>query len=645
MPTKADIMEHIGERGLLMPGLVARGLAANDRLKYFVKLLQAAQAHASAPTLPARDLRVEREACGIIDQTFDHIVEGSSSIGNDTLHIPEAASIVKHLFEELAHMVEPLRLAGSSRADVRARFEVYQRRLDDLIVHGPSCQNDHFPISSISALTGVSGNGHDTVHHLAIDLLWELNRLQASVSMETIDGANVYDLLDTDRVLVRAFMKGINETAHLTFDHTGLATLATRDADRLSIQSDLGTTAAHLLVVHITGFSVALTYTDNQRSRMRFFHGLLQPHGVKWTDAVTAGSDFEMSIGRYVADDADALSQFLTFVGSRLVFLIDWNRARKRLLQFVRKSDALGLLKWAADNNIGHRAFLQIRAVELIDAAIERAAPFQVRPGMRLDDWLGREPAALFLMSVLRTASSGLSAGHSRSLIGDEIEAELLRYLQAADRHMLHGPAEQAAMISALVERVIRAVADAKNGEERNNVIQTAALAKTWRARVDQIGAHAVWLLKRIPQDNELRQLLREADAMAEALEEAAYLLTLLPTTPDLKAMAVLGELAEVVGAGVREYVRCLDGGRDLSPASPRTEVDAFLMSVDRLAEVDHQTGTTQRTLTEQLLRGQSAFHHFYVLTGIARELTRAASALARCGVLVRDHVLNAQPR
>jgi hypothetical protein len=47
------------------------------------------------------------------------------------------------------------------------------------------------------------------------------------------------------------------------------------------------------------------------------------------------------------------------------VFLIDWNRARKRLGRFLKKTDAIDVLKWAADHNVSHRAFLQFGDVRL----------------------------------------------------------------------------------------------------------------------------------------------------------------------------------------------------------------------------------------------------------------------------------------
>ena len=172
-------------------------------------------------------------------------------------------------------------------------------------------------------------------------------------------------------------------------------------------------------------------------------------------------------------------------------FCIDWNRARKRLTRLVSKTDALALLKWAADNNIGHLAFLKAGDVQLVETAIERAFAHDMRPGARLDQWLGADAARSFLMSVLRTTSSGLAAGYSLSLIEDEIEAELLRYLQSNDRQMLADAADHAAMISALDDHVRQTLGRMKSGDGHDEASRTAELALSWTARAEQIVRHA----------------------------------------------------------------------------------------------------------------------------------------------------------
>src|SRR5512141_901204 len=57
---------------VLAADLLGAALAANDRLKYYFTMLQAAQAHARADgTAAFADLRAAREACGIADEAFE----------------------------------------------------------------------------------------------------------------------------------------------------------------------------------------------------------------------------------------------------------------------------------------------------------------------------------------------------------------------------------------------------------------------------------------------------------------------------------------------------------------------------------------------------------------------------------------------
>jgi len=641
MPTKATIIERIGEEGLLLPALVARALAANERLEYYLTLLQTAHAYAVAPREPVPSLRLAREASGLTDSALDRIVEGSSTIGSNTLHIPHAESIVEHLFEELRLMLPPLEVAGRAHPDIHARFDIYRRRLDDLVAHAPLCHEDQLIVSAVALLTRVTGNGHDTAHQLATDLRGELTRLQATVLAETIDGAHAYGVTAADRPLVRAFMKGVNETASLKFDHPGLDTIATRDGNRLSIQSDLGSTPAHVIVIAVTGLSAMVTYTDVHRKRIGFLQDMLQPFPVEWSTA-PAGEDYDMTIGRWAAETPDDLERYLTHLGSRLVFLIDWNRARKRLARLVRKSEATQLLKWAADNNVGHRGFLQIGDVGVIDAALERAAPVHLRLG-GLDDWLGPEAARGFLTSVLRVTSSGLTAGRSMSLIEDEIEAELVRHLRTTDPHMLQAVAEHATIVAALAERVRQTVVHACSDETFHQSTLTAELAKRWSTHADQLVVQA----SRRPtgaSQRAVRQVLIEADGAADALEEAAFMLTLLPDAVDPETLALLVGLADLVADTVSQYVRCLEQGRDLSSTSDYSDVDDFLVGIDRLIDLHRQASAKKRTLTERLLRGPGDFHDLHVVGDVARGFERTSTAIARCGAMVRDHVLRTQP-
>jgi hypothetical protein len=641
MQTKLTIIERIGEQRLILPILVARALAANARLTYYLMLLRTAYACAIAPHEPARSLRAEREASGVTDSSFDRIVEGSSTIAGHTLHIPQAKLIVEHLFEELRLMLPPLEVAGLTHPEVRARVEMYERRLEDLVAHAPSCHDDQLIVGAVAVLIGLSGNGHDTAHQLAHDLHGELNRLQSNAVEEIIDGARAFGITPADRPLVCAFMKGVNDTAPLKFDRPGLDTMVTRDGGGLAIQTELSSTEAHFVVVTIAGLSATVTYTDVHPRRVRFLQDMLRPYGVQWSAASTSpGADYDVSVGGCTAATPERLKGYLTFLGSRLVFLIDWNRARKRLGRMVMKTVATSLLKWAADNNVGHCAFLQVGDIGVIDAVLQRAAPVHARPD-RLDEWLGAEAARWFLMDLLRVTSSGLAAGRPLSLIEDQIEAALLEHLQTTDAHMLQRVAAHSTVVAGLSERIRSTLVTTSGHASFARSARTAELARRWSSHADQLVVQACQRRDEVTE-HEVRRLLTEADRAADTLAEAAFMLPLLPDSVDSETLARLVGLADLVLQSVRQYVRCLEKFRDLS--SRDSDGDRVLSDIERLADLHRDVIEKRRALTERLLRGPGNFHDLHVVGDVARGLERTSAALARCGAMVRDHVLRTQP-
>ena len=267
-------------------------------------------------------------------------------------------------------------------------------------------------------------------------------------------------------------------------------------------------------MVTITGLSALVTYTDVHPRRIRFLHDMLRPYGVQWSAvSVSPGADYDVSAGRFTAATSEHRERYLTFLGSRLVFLIDWVRARKRLAPHLTKPVATSLLKWAADHNVGHCAFLQVGDLGVIDAVLERAAPVHLRPG-RLDEWLGADAARGFLMDVLRVTSSGLATGRSLSLVEDDIEAALLEHRQTADASSVQTEAGHATIIAALTERVRHTLANAFSDESLLDSARTAELAKRWSARVDQLVVQACRRLDRFSVPGSAR-VARRADGAA----------------------------------------------------------------------------------------------------------------------------------
>jgi hypothetical protein len=131
MSDKATIVGVLGEKDLLLPGLVHQALAANGRAKYFLTLLQLARAHADALDTNVPDLRRERELAGIADERFDTVI-GNSRRGHDSEYrVPLAKTIVQRLLADIEAMIVPLRAVSPARFDEKT-LGAFERRLSAL---------------------------------------------------------------------------------------------------------------------------------------------------------------------------------------------------------------------------------------------------------------------------------------------------------------------------------------------------------------------------------------------------------------------------------------------------------------------------------------------------------------------------------
>jgi len=645
MPAKIDVLEQLGETTLLLPDLINRALAANDRIKYCLTLLQSARDHAEHPDRAAPSLQTEREASGVDDSSLDAVVAASTREREQGLHIPHATRVHALIVDNLRQMVKPLGASSASDGEETVPDHAWQERLERLLASTPAPEADCVPVDYVDTLTRADRGAGDSVHVLVMDLHRELNRLQRDIAEESVDGATAYGLADTDRVLVAAFMAGVNATASLKFDHPGLGTTATRAGDRLVIQNDIGTTDAHVLVLHVVGPTLTVMYTDIHAARLRFFQSLLEPMGFQWSARPSAPTapGCELCVGQMTSTDASELTERLTRLGSRLVFLIDWNRARKRLGRFLKKVDAIAVLKWAADHNVGHRAFLQLGDVALVYTAMERAARARIRYGARLDEILGRESAQSFLQAVLKIAADGLRERKSVRLVQDQIQAELLTHFQSGEQRALNLAAEHAMLIAGLAGLVRDALARADGGLDKSVLLGFAARAKAWETRADDIVSRSRTLLGQPNTNGALSRLLAEADDVADGLEEAAFLLTLVPHERSTrKGLDALRDLTELLTRGAQEYVKCLECAQDAHRLGSREEVEEFLVAVDAVVVFEHTSDDRERTAQAVLIETCGDFRELHVLSALTERLGDAADALARSALILRDYILGA---
>ena len=222
---KSKIIERLGEADILLPSLIAEGLSANDRVKVRLSILQAAARRARDPAEAHFDLTDECRAVGIDLVAMETIVNRASQLGDERITAPGLGILRTAIWDDVATMVQAVKVGDPAEGDVAGE------RLSALKGADPPESSDTVESAEIARLTGLRGG--DSLHRLVMDLHKALNRLAAAHAEEVVAGAHVYGLLPEDRPAVEAFMRGVESTRKLKFDHPGLSATATRSGDRL----------------------------------------------------------------------------------------------------------------------------------------------------------------------------------------------------------------------------------------------------------------------------------------------------------------------------------------------------------------------------------------------------------------------------
>ena len=280
---KEEAVAALGQRSLLLPGWVQAALAANDRLKLYLSLLQEAARHAGDPQAAVTDWSAEFARAGVTETGWLQELVRSAYLADGVLMLRHLDRWCEAVAADLQTMARPVcESAPSGPAELLARRDAWLEFL-----HSLDPQEGLEP-EQLAALTHGERERGDSLHLLVMDLHKALNALAAEIATEELDGANVWGLAPEDRPLVRAFMRGLRRTAPLKFSHPGLDTAATRDGARLLIQNDIGTNDVHVLVVTVEDLEIRLNYSDLHRGRFRFFQRLLEEVGFVWTVQTSA---------------------------------------------------------------------------------------------------------------------------------------------------------------------------------------------------------------------------------------------------------------------------------------------------------------------------------------------------------------------
>lgn len=575
---KDKAVANLGKNSLLMPAWIKAALAANDRIKLCLSLLQAAEQHARSPDSPLINWNSEFSKLDGEDLSWLKDLCTTAYINSDALHLKEQGKFIELLAEDMRIMSRPI-----CDVDIQENSEITTLRNQWLEKLKDLSQEDGLKRDAIQKLTHGDRKIGNSFHLLVMDLHKKLNELSYAMSTENIDGAYVWQIQDSDRPLIKAFMRGLNRTAPLKFSHPGLGTAVTRDGNKLLIQNDIGTNDVHVLVVEVIDHTIALTYSDLHKNRFDFFRNSLEDYGYQWevfdpiiSDGLNEGKPYWVGNAKFHASSNDELENKLDAIASRIVFVIDWNRARKRLQHFVSKPIAIEILKIAAKKNWGHMGWLMAGGEQLIYRTLQAVDTEAFRIGERLEDILGEKGSQDLLLELLQISSEKLLQNLPVSLIADEARMLVIKMLnqRTFEFDLI---SEHASYCHALAQ----ALCNLLEGQDTFEVY--AAKAKDWEHKADQILVEARQRAERQSRWEPIAKLLVVADDIADTLEEAIFIFQLTLTSPlsglPNQLLNHITALANTTLEAIQDQLKAIEVARHLSNQEP-TDSDELLQTL-----------------------------------------------------------------
>ena len=641
---KDKAVESLGQQSLLMPAWITVALNANDRLKLLLTLLQSAKQHAVTPQAKVLDWGKDFRNAGFAELDWVKDFATSAFLEDDALVVSNQPIFFEQLQENLTLMARPV-IEGHDPADQSLcdRCEAWHVQLKKF------ASTDSISSSTVSVLTHGDRSKSDSFHLLVMDLHKRINAIASSISTENINGAHVWQVLPEDHPRIEMFMQGLHRTAPLKFSHPGLDTAATRDNTRLLIQNDIGTNDAHVLVIEVRDKQIDLTYSELHKGRFEFFKTMLEEHDFSWeifepvvTEGLNAGKPYHVGKATYIAKNEQALQRALAYVGSRIVFVIDWNRARKRLQHFVSKQIAIQLLKQAATDEYGHMAWLLAGGERLIYNTMQSVSSDAFRIGDRLDDVCGEHAAELFISELMQMCSAMLLEQQPISLIADEARMLLTRVLRKRtfEFDLL---ADHAAYCHALSQLLTQQLEN-QTSIDMHELNVVTDRAKAWEHAADHLLTDARQRAERQERWQPIVQLLSQSDDIADALEESVFILSML-SRPPLKGLpsevcAVLNRLAYTTQAAIQDYAKAIQIARDITSEGTSEDTDEFLKVLWQMLRAERHCDELYREARIEIL---NHLHHEPVSFGLCNDLAAtiesASDALLAVGHQLRKMI------
>ena len=281
--------------------------------------------------------------------------------------------------------------------------------------------------------------------------------------------------------------------------------------------------------------------------------------------------------------------------------------------------------------------FSSLGGTELVASAVRHAAPARIGFGDELCDVLGREATLELLQSTLRLATDALRDGHSARSVRETIEVDLVRRIERTESALLTTIVRQLGLARDIASGIARDIADGRS--RRSDAASNATRAKRIEEKADAIALDARQAIARTQANPTIAQLVDAAENSIDELEQAAFLVSLLPLELEPDLLEPLGELCAVAVSGTEAAIRGLEAAASLSEGDSAESQDA-LAATARLVDLEHAADQAERTVTSLVLGGDAERGRSMVVLELARALERSSDRLALVGHLLHTYVM-----
>jgi uncharacterized protein Yka (UPF0111/DUF47 family) len=261
------------------------------------------------------------------------------------------------------------------------------------------------------------------------------------------------------------------------------------------------------------------------------------------------------------------------------------------------------------------------------------------RIGDRLDEVIGVADARSFLVAVMQLACEGLRSGQPAALIADETRMLLAQYV-----HQRSSEFDLLAEHAAYCQSLAQAVSDglAHGAESSAKAAQSlAARAKDWERKADLLVMQAREKAERQPRWLSVARLVEQSDDVADALEEAAFLINLIADQHQKgwngDVRRVLARLAATVLQATQDHIKALAIGRTLGVESSADDNDEFLGATWRVLQAERKCDGLLRDARRVILGAIKDAPTLMLANDLAATLEEASDRLLAAGYALRD--------